>query len=99
VNRAIYIVRRPGKDVLACEEHAAKLHNLARRSMGFSASLTACWVDTACTNCENEAARAAILPPAQKEKICGCGKAMGANSTTCDACLEAFGSQGNGERP
>lgn len=54
IKEAMYIVHWPGKEVPACEEHAAKLRNVAD-VMGFALSATLCMTERKCTNCENEA--------------------------------------------
>jgi hypothetical protein len=51
---ATEIVHWPGKDVPACEEHAAKLKSLGQ-FMGFPVSSTPWPAGGVCTNCENEA--------------------------------------------
>jgi hypothetical protein len=51
--QATQVVHWPGKDTLACDNHAAKLINLGAH-MGFAVSTTPCETEVECTNCENE---------------------------------------------
>jgi hypothetical protein len=49
---ATHIVHWPGNDVLACDEHTAKLKRLAE-VMGFKLSTTPCDRVVECGNCES----------------------------------------------
>lgn len=52
--KATLLVHWPGKDTLACEDHAKKLVNLGS-VLGCSVSMTTYNGDAECDNCANEA--------------------------------------------
>jgi hypothetical protein len=52
--KATILVHWPGKDTLACDEHARKLVALGN-VLGSHVPLTTYNGDAECTNCENEA--------------------------------------------
>lgn len=58
MNKATQIVHWPGKEVPACDEHAAQLKGVGD-AMGFPVSASPCLSDTECTNCANEAKKQA----------------------------------------
>ena len=63
--RATQIVHWPGKDVPACDKHAAQLKGVGD-AMGFMVSWTPYLGEQDCTNCQNEAKRASESPTDQK---------------------------------
>ena len=68
--KAIWLVHWPGKDTLACHEHATKLQGLSRYMTGTSCPMTSYNGEAECANCENEAKKA-------KDNLCQC---------ICDVC-------------
>ncbi len=67
VKPATQVVHWPGKDVQACNEHAAKLKELGK-FMGFAVSSSLSFTGELCANCENEAHKAIEPGPAAKEE-------------------------------
>jgi hypothetical protein len=57
MKESLFVVHWPGRDVIACAEHALKLKNLASH-MGFALSVTLVPfsndAEAVCSNCENE---------------------------------------------
>jgi hypothetical protein len=53
MSKATQVVHWPGKDVLACENHAGKLRLLGD-TMGVSVSCTPIQIESECGNCVNE---------------------------------------------